>query len=338
MADARERLAPARRRWVVPVLAAVVVVVLAIGAVVVLGGDDDGADEADGSPTSETVPPSSAELELVDVDLADPTAPAAALEAGELTVAMAPATLRAPGDLVALADDRDALVAEPIVPLVSLDVALPELDPLLQPLAGALTTEQLVTMAAVAAAPGAVREDVVSGWLQTAGLEEVAPIEAPGRMRIQTLPDADLGLAALAYGDLLLAAGFEVEHLPPAPTAAVLVGAVRDRTADMVLAGGSSLLVALGRGAADLPPADEVRGAVAEEAGQVSGTALTSVAADRRLTPLTAPVTADDLGLASLSDLSAATGRLRLGVPPGCDEDPLCRAVLEQGYGLRFAG
>jgi glycine betaine/choline ABC-type transport system substrate-binding protein len=323
----------------VPAALVVVVIVVIVVLAAVLGGTDEepAGDAGGGATTVETAPPSAAELELVDIDLADPSAPSTALEAGELTVAVAPATLRTPSGLVALDDDRDAFAAEPIVPVIGLDVALPELDPLLQPVAAALSTDELVTLVAAAGAPGAVREDVVSAWLEGKGLLDVDPIEAPGRMRIQTLADADLGLVALAYGEVMLAAGFEVEQLAPGPTAATLVAAVGDRTADMVLGGGSSLAVALGASPDELPSADELRGEVDERAATISGTALTSIAADRRLRALTSAATAEELGLAVLSDLGMATGRLRVGAPAGCGDDPLCRAVLEDGYGLRFA-
>ncbi len=45
--------------------------------------------------------------------------------------------------------------------------------------------------------------------------------------------------------------------------------------------------------------------------------------------------TADELGLSSMSDLAAVQADLRWGLPPDCDENPLCKGALEQ-YGITY--
>ncbi|MGQ0849132.1 MAG: ABC transporter substrate-binding protein [Actinomycetota bacterium] len=45
--------------------------------------------------------------------------------------------------------------------------------------------------------------------------------------------------------------------------------------------------------------------------------------------------TADELGLSSMSDLAAVQDQLRWGLPPDCDENPLCKGALEQ-YGITY--
>lgn len=45
--------------------------------------------------------------------------------------------------------------------------------------------------------------------------------------------------------------------------------------------------------------------------------------------------TAAELGLASMSDLAAVQDQLRWGLPPECDENPLCRGALES-YGINW--
>lgn len=45
--------------------------------------------------------------------------------------------------------------------------------------------------------------------------------------------------------------------------------------------------------------------------------------------------TADELGLSSMSDLAAVQDDLRWGLPPDCDENPLCKGALEQ-YGINY--
>lgn len=45
--------------------------------------------------------------------------------------------------------------------------------------------------------------------------------------------------------------------------------------------------------------------------------------------------TATELGLASMSDLAAVQDQLRWGLPPDCDENPLCKGALEE-YGITY--
>lgn len=45
--------------------------------------------------------------------------------------------------------------------------------------------------------------------------------------------------------------------------------------------------------------------------------------------------TADELSLASMSDLAAVQEQLIWGLPPDCDENPLCKGALEQ-YGITY--
>jgi osmoprotectant transport system substrate-binding protein len=45
--------------------------------------------------------------------------------------------------------------------------------------------------------------------------------------------------------------------------------------------------------------------------------------------------TADSLGLAKMSDLAAVQGDLKWGLPPDCDENPLCKGALE-AYGITY--
>lgn len=45
--------------------------------------------------------------------------------------------------------------------------------------------------------------------------------------------------------------------------------------------------------------------------------------------------TADELGLSSMSDLAAVQDQLRWGLPPDCDENPLCKGALE-AYGINY--
>jgi len=45
--------------------------------------------------------------------------------------------------------------------------------------------------------------------------------------------------------------------------------------------------------------------------------------------------TATELGLASMNDLAAVQEQLRWGLPPDCDENPLCKGALEM-YGITY--
>ncbi|MEA2025730.1 MAG: ABC transporter substrate-binding protein [Chloroflexota bacterium] len=46
--------------------------------------------------------------------------------------------------------------------------------------------------------------------------------------------------------------------------------------------------------------------------------------------------TAEELGLASISDLVAVAGQVTFGLPPECEVNALCRGALEDGYGIAW--
>ena len=46
--------------------------------------------------------------------------------------------------------------------------------------------------------------------------------------------------------------------------------------------------------------------------------------------------TADELGLAKVSDLTAIQGDVRWGLPPECEDNALCRGALEGSYGITW--
>jgi osmoprotectant transport system substrate-binding protein len=48
------------------------------------------------------------------------------------------------------------------------------------------------------------------------------------------------------------------------------------------------------------------------------------------------PDTAEELGLTSMSDLAAVADQVTFGLPPECEANPLCRAALEEGYGIAW--
>jgi osmoprotectant transport system substrate-binding protein len=48
------------------------------------------------------------------------------------------------------------------------------------------------------------------------------------------------------------------------------------------------------------------------------------------------PDTAEELGLAKMSDLAAVQDQLRFGLPPGCESNPPCRGALEGSYGIAW--
>ena len=48
------------------------------------------------------------------------------------------------------------------------------------------------------------------------------------------------------------------------------------------------------------------------------------------------PDTAEQHGLAKMSDLAAVQDELRFGLPPGCETNPPCRGALEESYGIAW--
>ena len=334
---------PPRWIWAAAVVA---VVVLAAGAFLVFGRDGGGSDDAGSDDTAaatdpDSPPPSVAPTgephELVTIDLSDPAMPDAALEAGDVTLAVVPATVR-PAEGLVILDAGGQVLSDPITPLLRFDVALPEIDPLAEGIAAALSSSELAALTR-RVVDGDDAGDVASGWLADNGLDAVDPIDAPGPMRILPLDAPDLTIAAHLYGEVLGAAGFEVTYLEPVSDEVAAVGALRDREADLVVAGGRTLLAALAPFDGELAygAGSDVRGALSGVGADAGVVANEPTAADRALRLVTTVALAASTGIDAVADLTDTGDPQRIGAEATCTVSPLCRGQLERTFGLRFA-
>jgi osmoprotectant transport system substrate-binding protein len=78
---------------------------------------------------------------------------------------------------------------------------------------------------------------------------------------------------------------------------------------------------------------DRLQAILAERAGGITVFAITP--GEDTNAAVVRQETADELSLGSMSDLAAVQDQLIWGLPPDCDENPLCKGALEQ-YGLTY--
>ncbi len=68
----------------------------------------------------------------------------------------------------------------------------------------------------------------------------------------------------------------------------------------------------------------------------VEATVLAITAGEDTNAAVVRPDTAEQFGLASLSDLAAVADQVSFGLPPECEVNALCRGALEDGYGIAW--
>jgi osmoprotectant transport system substrate-binding protein len=139
------------------------------------------------------------------------------------------------------------------------------------------------------------------------------------------------------YTQAIAARGLRVERLVAAAPREVVQPALEQGLVDVVPEYTGTALEFLNKGAHE-----------ASADGDATYARLQAALAPRRLVALqpasaqdqngiaVSKVTADRLGLASISDLQTRAGTLVFGGPPECPNRPLCLAGLRSTYGLRF--
>ncbi len=68
----------------------------------------------------------------------------------------------------------------------------------------------------------------------------------------------------------------------------------------------------------------------------VEATVLGNTAGEDTNAVVVRPDTADEFGLASISDLAAVADQLTFGLPPECEVNPLCAGALDGSYGIAY--
>src|ERR671919_331816 len=147
---------------------------------------------------------------------------------------------------------------------------------------------------------------------------------------------AENQIVAEMYAQVLENAGFTVERQTGLESREVLQPAIEAGGIDNSPEYLSSLLLFLDPDATASGDPDEARSTLEpllEESGQ---TLLESAEANDTNAFVVTAETAEEHGLASVSDLAPVAGQLTLGGPPECPERPFCIPGLRDVYGIEF--
>jgi osmoprotectant transport system substrate-binding protein len=160
--------------------------------------------------------------------------------------------------------------------------------------------------------------------------------EARGTLTVGGVAFAENQIVAEMYAQVLENAGYTVERQTGLESREVLQPAIEAGDIDIAPEYLSSLLLFLDPDATASGDAEAVRGELEpllEERGQ---TLLESSEADDTNAFVVTAETAEEHGLASMSDLAPVAGELTLGGPPECPERPFCIPGLQEVYGIEF--
>jgi osmoprotectant transport system substrate-binding protein len=160
--------------------------------------------------------------------------------------------------------------------------------------------------------------------------------EEKGTLTVGGVAFAENQIVAEMYAQVLENNGYTVERQTGLESREVLQPAIQDGEVDLAPEYLSSLLLHLDEDAEPSSDPDETRSALEpllEERGQ---TLLESSAADDTNAFVVTQETADQHGLATVSDLAPVAGDLTLGGPPECPERPFCIPGLRDTYGVEF--
>jgi osmoprotectant transport system substrate-binding protein len=153
-----------------------------------------------------------------------------------------------------------------------------------------------------------------------------------------TLSSADFTeneIVARMYALALEQAGFEIEGNYQLGARAVILPEFESGGIDVYPEYIGSALEELSPGAATADT-EESLSLLREQFEERGGTVLDAAEAQDKNGLVVTQETADELGLANVSDLAEAAGDLTLGGPPECPERPLCAPGYEETYGITF--
>src|ERR671919_1021643 len=160
--------------------------------------------------------------------------------------------------------------------------------------------------------------------------------EDRGTLTVGGVAFAENQIAAEMYAQVLEDAGYTVERQTGLESREVLQPAIEAGDIDIAPEYLSSLLLFLDPDATASGDPDEARSTLEpllEERGQ---TLLESAEANDTNAFVVTAETAEEHGLASVSDLAPVAGQLTLGGPPECPERPFCIPGLRDVYGVEF--
>jgi osmoprotectant transport system substrate-binding protein len=160
--------------------------------------------------------------------------------------------------------------------------------------------------------------------------------EPKGSVTVGAVGFAENQIVAEMYAQVLENAGYDVSRQLDLKSREILQPAMRDGEIDLAPEYTGSLLLFLDPDAT--PPSDGAEGVEAnnELLADYDMTMLEPSAANDTNGFYVTQETADEHGLATMSDLAPVAGDLVLGGPPECPERPFCIPGLKETYGIEF--
>lgn len=325
--------------------AALLIPLLAFAAGACTDSDDDGetTSSGDGSTTEagtdstdEGGESGGAELTFRPLDAGGPNTKAA-LENGDIDIALlfsSDGAIAANG-WVALEDDKDLQPADNFVPAIRTEATTDEIAAVLDAVSATLTVEAMQEMVAAVSIDGDNPEDVAGTYLEENDLP--GDLTAEGSIDVGSSNFAESNIAAQLYGQALEAAGVDVSYTPDIGARDVYYPALESGDIDLVPEFTGTLLGFLDGAATPSPDVEEVLAQLRPLAEEDGVTILEPAEADSVNTFVVTQETADEYGLATVSDLAGVSDSLVLGGPPECPERPYCLVGLQDTYGLTFA-
>jgi osmoprotectant transport system substrate-binding protein len=312
---------------------------LALALVAAACGDDDDTSTTDTTAatddgTTDTTGGEQATFEFVPLDVGGPLTKSA-LENGDIDIALLFSSdgAIAKNGWVALEDDQKLQSVDNFIPAVRTDAVTPEMTQVLDAVSAALTVQDMQELVAAVSIDGENPADVAGEFLAGITVPDVA---VTGDFVVGSGNFAESEITAELYAQALEAAGAGVEKKLQFGAREVYLPALQSGELDIVPEFVGTLAYYFDPAAAvssDLEASVELSRGLADAQGI---TLLEPAPADSVNTFVVTQDTADEYGLATVSDLAAVTDVLTLGGPPECPERPLCLPGLIDTYGLKF--
>jgi osmoprotectant transport system substrate-binding protein len=318
----------------------VLAAVLAGALVLAACGDDD----SDATPTTTAAPavtttPGGTQagppLKFKPLDVGGPLT-VAALENDDIQVALlfsSDGAIAAKG-FVVLEDDKKLQPVENLVVVGRQDKLTDAVDAVLEPALSTLTTAELTELNKRMNVDKEDPADVAQSWLEAGGFLEGGDSLDGQSFTVGSSNFNEQELASSMVGQLLEANGADVTEKFKIGAREVVAPALENGDIDLYVEYVGSYLTFLGgTPTTDLDASVADLSARAAAKGVVVGTV--APAEDKNAFVVTRE-TADEYGLAKVSDLAGVPDQLTLGGPPECPQRPLCIGGLQSVYGLQF--
>ncbi|MPY94793.1 MAG: glycine/betaine ABC transporter substrate-binding protein [Acidimicrobiia bacterium] len=315
---------------------------LAFALVASACGDDDSDDASStttgGAGTTEAGA-GSATFEFVPLDSSGPLTKGA-LRSGDIDIAVlftSDADIAAE-EWVLLEDDKALQPAENLIPAIREDKITPATEAALDAVSSELTTAELTEMNRQNTVDGDSPADVAKAWLEEKGIVPYEGEAVTGSLTVGSTNFAEQEIVAELYAQVLEAAGASVTKKFQLGAREIVAPALGSGEIDLYPEYIGSYTAFLDD-SATVPNDSEEAADQLRTLLEASGvTVLAPAEAEDKNGFVVTQETADEFGLAAVSDLAGVSEALKLGGPPECPERPFCLIGLEDTYGLTFAG